>query len=134
MNAVIGMTDLVLETELDQHQLKLLRSVSTAAKSLLSILNDILDVSKLESGKMELEKIPFHISGLMTEVGEMMGLNARRKGLTVQVRLDERVPTLLLGDPTKLRQIIINLIGNAIKFTESGGVTLDVRPTEHPDE
>lgn len=134
MNAVIGMTDLVLETELDQHQLKLLRSVSTAAKSLLSILNDILDVSKLESGKMELEKIPFHISGLMTEVGEMMGLNARRKGLTVQVRLDERVPTLLLGDPTKLRQIIINLIGNAIKFTENGGVTLDVRPTEHPDE
>ncbi len=134
MNAVIGMTDLVLETALDQQQLKLLRSVSSSAKSLLSILNDILDVSKLESGKMELEKIPFSISGLITDVGEMMGVNARRKGLTVEVRLDERVPAVMLGDPTKLRQIMVNLIGNAIKFTEKGSVTLEVKPADGKDE
>jgi signal transduction histidine kinase/CheY-like chemotaxis protein len=129
MNAVIGMTDLVLETALDQQQLKLLRSVSTSARSLLTILNDILDVSKLESGKMELEKIPFSISGLITDVGEMMGVNARRKGLNLEVRLNEHVPAVLLGDPTKLRQIMVNLIGNAIKFTEKGGVILDVKPS-----
>jgi signal transduction histidine kinase/FixJ family two-component response regulator/HPt (histidine-containing phosphotransfer) domain-containing protein len=133
MNAVIGMTDLVLETALDQHQLKLLRSVSSSAKSLLGILNDILDVSKLESGKMELEKIPFSISGLIYDIGEMMGHNARRKGLTVDVKLDEQVPTVLLGDPTKLRQVIVNLIGNAIKFTERGSVTLEVKPADEPD-
>ena len=134
MNAVIGMTDLVLEMALDQQQLKLLRSVSTSAKSLLGILNNILDVSKLESGKMELEKIPFSISGLITDVGEMMAVNARRKGLSVEVRLEENVSPVLIGDPTKLRQIIINLIGNAIKFTEKGGVTLQVTRTETPDE
>ena len=134
MNAVIGMTDLVLETALDQQQLKLLRSVSTSAKSLLSILNDILDVSKLESGKMELERIPFSISGLLTDVGEMMGVNARRKGLSIELHLDERTPAVLLGDPTKLRQIIVNLIGNAIKFTEKGSVTLDLKPADALDE
>ncbi len=134
MNAVIGMTDLVLETNLDKNQLKLLGSVSSSAKSLLAILNDILDVSKLESGKMELEKIPFSISGLITDVGEMMGVNARRKGLNVEVRLDEQVPTVLLGDPTKVRQVLVNLIGNAIKFTEKGSVTLEVKPCEAKDE
>ena len=134
MNAVIGMTDLVLETQLDPQQLKLLRSVSTSAKALLGILNDILDVSKLESGKMELEKIPFGISGLITDVGELMGVNARRKGLTLEVHLDERVPAVLVGDPTKLRQVFVNLIGNAIKFTDKGSVTLDVKPSGETGE
>jgi two-component system sensor histidine kinase EvgS len=133
MNAVIGMTELVLETPLDESQLKLLSSVSGAAKSLLSLLNDILDVSKLESGKMEIETIPFSISELISEIGEMMNLNARRKLLTLEVRLDERVPTVLLGDPTKLRQILVNLVGNAIKFTETGRVTIDIRPATEAD-
>ena len=134
MNAVIGMTDLVLETSLDGEQQKLLRTVSSSAKALLAILNDILDVSKLESGKMELEKIPFSVSVVVTDVGEMMGLNARRKGLEVEVHVDERVPPVLLGDPTKLRQVLINLIGNAIKFTERGGIKLFVKPADRPDE
>jgi two-component system sensor histidine kinase EvgS len=133
MNAVIGMTELVLETPLDESQLKLLSSVSGAAKSLLSLLNDILDVSKLESGKMEIETIPFSISELISDIGEMMSLNARRKLLTLEVRLDERVPTVLLGDPTKLRQILVNLVGNAIKFTEKGSVTIDIRPAAEAD-
>jgi PAS domain S-box-containing protein len=134
MNAVIGMTDLVLETNLDQSQLKLLRSVSSSAKSLLDLLNDILDVSKLESGKMEIEKIPFSLSELISDVGEMMVVNARRKELTVEIKVDEAVPTVLLGDPTKLRQIIVNLMGNAVKFTEKGGVTLEVKLSEISDE
>lgn len=134
MNAVIGMTDLVLETPLDAEQQKLLRTVSSSARSLLAILNDILDVSKLESGKMEVEQIPFSISKLFTEVGEMMSVTARRKGLKVVIRVDERLPVVLVGDPTKLRQVMVNLIGNAIKFTEKGSVTLAVAPTGQADE
>jgi PAS domain S-box-containing protein len=134
MNAVIGMTDLVLESPLEPQQQKLLRTVSTSAKSLLSILNNILDVSKLESGKMELERIPFSVSALLADVGEMMGVNARRKGLEIEVHVDERVPPVLLGDPTKLQQIMVNLVGNSIKFTEKGGLKLQVTPTGTSDE
>lgn len=134
MNAVIGMTDLVLESPLQPEQQKLLQLVSTSARALLGILNDILDVSKLESGKMEIEHIPFGIPGLLSDVGEMMAVNARRKGLTINIKLDEKLPAVVIGDPTKLRQVFINLLGNAIKFTEKGGVTLSVAPTGNPDE
>lgn len=134
MNAVIGMTDLVLETDLDESQLKLLRSVSSSAKSLLNLLNDILDVSKLESGKMEIEKIPFSITELVSDVGEMIIVNARRKDLKVEVKVNAGVPGVLLGDPTKLRQIIVNLMGNAVKFTERGSVMLEVKPSDKQDE
>ena len=134
MNAVIGMTDLVLESPLQPDQQKLLRSVSTAARALLGILNDILDVSKLESGKMEIEHIPFRIPELLSDVGEMMAVNARRKGLTINIELDEKLPIVVIGDPTKLRQVFINLLGNAIKFTEKGSVTLSVTTTENSAE
>ena len=134
MNAIIGMTDLVLEMPLEEHQYKLLRSVSTAAKSLLHILNDILDVSKLESGRMELESIPFSLLELATGIGEMVGVNATRKGLDVFLDLDDRLPPCVLGDPTKLRQVLLNLLGNAIKFTPQGSVTLTIRPGTDPDD
>lgn len=134
MNAVIGMTDLVMESPLNPEQQKLLRSASTSARALLGILNDILDVSKLESGKMEIEHIPFSIPELLSDVGEMMDVNARRKGLNINIELDEKLPAVVIGDPTKLRQVFINLLGNAIKFTEKGGVTLSVAPTGNADE
>jgi PAS domain S-box-containing protein len=134
MNAIMGMTELVLETQLDDQQYKLLRSVSTAAKSLMTILNDVLDVSKLESGRMELEVIPFSILALATSVAELIEINATRKGLEVLVRVDDRLPPCSLGDPTKLRQVLINLMGNAVKFTPDGSITLDIKPGPHNDD
>ena len=133
MNAVIGMTDLLLETPLSLEQQKLLRSVSGSAKSLMNIFNDILDVSKLESGRMVVECIPFSITRLFDAVGELMALEARRKGLSLEMRVDDRVPKVLIGDPTKLRQVIVNLMGNAIKFTKRGRVTLSVALDDAPE-
>jgi len=126
MNAVIGMTDLLLETPLDKEQLKLLNSVSKSAKSLLEILNNILDVSKLESGKMEIEQIPFDLHDLAENVAQMMTVTANRKGLELNIDIGESVPRYLVSDPTKIRQVLINLIGNAIKFTGEGSVRLSV--------
>lgn len=124
MNAIIGMTDLLLETPLETDQLKLLNSVSKSAKSLLEILNNILDVSKLESGKMEIETIPFDLHDLADNVAQMMSVTANRKGLSLTVDIDDNVPQYTVSDPTKIRQVLINLIGNAIKFTSEGSVNL----------
>lgn len=134
MNAIIGMTDLVLEMPLDDKPYKLLRSVATAAKSLMNILNDILDVSKLESGKMEVESIPFSLLEVANGIGEMVAVNASRKGLEVLIQVDDRLPVCVMGDPTKLRQVLINLMGNAVKFTHSGSVTLQIKPGERQRE
>ncbi|WP_169315570.1 ATP-binding protein [Thiocystis violascens] len=134
MNSIIGMTDLLLEQPLDDSQHKLLRSVSSAAQSLMGILNDILDVSKLESGRMELETIDFDPRQLLAQVVDMMAITAERKGLAIQLEIDPAIPRAVHGDPTKLRQILVNLMGNAIKFTERGSVRLALAPSEQAGE
>ncbi|MBK1646395.1 hypothetical protein CKO25_17435 [Thiocapsa imhoffii] len=128
MNAIIGMSELLMETKLDRQQAKLLRSVTTAAKSLMTILNDILDVSKLESGKMEIERLPFNPLALAQEVVQLVAVHAQRKGLDLHLRLSDDLPACVRGDPSKLRQVLLNLLGNAVKFTEQGSITLAIHP------
>ncbi|MDX8398892.1 MAG: PAS domain S-box protein [Gallionellaceae bacterium] len=134
MNAIIGMTDLVLDSTLQPQQEKLLRSVASSAKSLLTILNDILDLSKLESGKMELEAIPFSIREVLEGVEDVVKVGAAIKGLSVSVYLDGSVPPCVTGDPTRLRQVLLNLAGNAVKFTQKGEVSILARPSEQSGE
>jgi PAS domain S-box-containing protein len=130
MNAIIGMTDLLLEEALDEAHYKLLRSVSSAAQSLMAILNGILDVSKLESGRMELEEVEFDLHRLLRQASDMIAINAERKGLSVTLEIDPAVPRGVRSDPTKLRQVVVNLMGNAVKFTERGKVQLSVGRSE----
>ncbi|RKX18322.1 MAG: hybrid sensor histidine kinase/response regulator [Candidatus Zixiibacteriota bacterium] len=126
MNAIIGMTDLVLDTELDDQQSEFLGMVSQSAYNLLSIINDILDFSKIEAGQMLLEQIDYGLREVIEGAVTTLSLKAHQKGLELVNYIDPLVPELLSGDPTRLRQILINLIGNSIKFTEKGEVLLRV--------
>lgn len=133
MNAIIGMTELVLDSPLMPEQEKLLQSSLSAAKSLLTILNDILDLSKLEAGRTELEHVPFALARLTRDICDTMRVTAEMKGLRLLVELDPQLPVAVLGDPARLRQVLINLIGNAIKFTPAGHVGLRVQTGRVPD-
>lgn len=128
MNAVVGLTEVVLETDLTHEQRDHLRTVRNSAKSLLSLLNDILDISKLESGKLGLEKTIFHLPRLLKETIQTLDLTAREKALELNLTVHEDLFHCVVGDPSRLRQILINLVGNAIKFTPKGEVTLSVEP------
>ncbi len=126
LNAVLGLTGLVLEGELSGEQRdRLLRSRS-AAEGLLQLLNDLLDLSKIESGRMELESIPFDLEELLNRVRDVMSFRMQEKGLRWILRVDPDVPRTLIGDPLRIRQILLNLLSNAVKFTESGSVVLSV--------
>ena len=127
MNIIIGMTELTLDTELAQGQRRYLDMVRTSADSLLTIINDILDFSKIEAGKLHLEPIEFDLGFVMEQTTRTQALRAREKGLQLRFKAEPKIPPNLIGDPTRLQQIVINLIGNAIKFTEQGRVELDVR-------
>jgi two-component system, sensor histidine kinase len=126
MNGILGMTSLALETALTPDQREYLNLVNFSAESLLTIINDILDFSKIEAGKLELDPIAFDLRSSLEETRRTLELRARQKGLVLVARVSDEVPKTLVGDPDRLRQIIVNLIGNAIKFTESGSVTVDV--------
>jgi signal transduction histidine kinase/ligand-binding sensor domain-containing protein/CheY-like chemotaxis protein len=122
MNAILGMTSLALDTESGQERREYLEDVLSSAETLLSLLNDILDLSKIESGRMDLSPISVSIAELLKDATHFLGTAARRKGLNVGYEISPDVPELLLCDPLRLRQVLVNLIGNAIKFTENGSV------------
>jgi len=129
MNIIIGMTELTLETELKQGQRRYLDMVRKSSDSLLKIINDVLDFSKNEAGKLRLEPIEFDLGLLIEQITRAQALKAREKGLHLRFNIEPEVPSNLIGDPTRLQQVLVNLIGNAIKFTEHGSVDVDVRMT-----
>jgi polar amino acid transport system substrate-binding protein len=129
LSAVIGMTDLILDTRLTDQQRELARIVKDSAQSLLAIINDILDFSKMEAGKMELEDVEFDLLALVEGCVELLASSAREKGLYLLTYLDPTIPRMMRGDPVRLRQVLLNLTSNAIKFTEEGRVVVEVRMT-----
>ncbi|MGZ5052599.1 MAG: response regulator [Methylobacter sp.] len=126
MNGVLGMLDLLQDTQLTREQWDLLQIAASSAESLLTVINDILDFSKLEAGKIELEQIEFNLPELVEEVCTLLSSRAHSKGLELNCFLPTRLPKRWRGDPTRIRQVLTNLIGNAVKFTEKGEVSVKV--------
>ncbi len=124
MNGVIGMTGLLLETELSQEQQQYAQIVRTSGEALLAIINDILDFSKIEAGKLELETLDFDLRATLEDTADLLAIKAREKNLDLVCIIEPGVPILLRGDPGRLRQIFVNLGGNAVKFTHCGGITI----------
>jgi signal transduction histidine kinase/FixJ family two-component response regulator/HPt (histidine-containing phosphotransfer) domain-containing protein len=131
MNGVLGMLELLGHTPLDADQRDMLLTAQDSAGALLRIIDDILDFSKIEAGRMDIDRHPVDIGTIMEGVADTLAPAARKKGLSFDLHVDPAIPTALMGDPVRLRQVLFNLTGNAIKFTEQGGVM--VRAERHPD-
>lgn len=126
LNAILGFTELVLHSRISEEDKSSLKIVLNSAKSLLQILNDILDISKLEAGQLEIENLDFFLKDSLDIALKSFSVNAKSKGLELECNISPETPQMLIGDARRLRQILINLIGNAIKFTENGGVYINV--------
>ena len=133
MNGVIGLTEVLLDTNLDAEQREYLTLVKSSAESLMVIINDILDVSKIEAGKLRLETTELDLRDLVVDILRVLKVSADAKGLSLVSDINAGVPALVRGDPGRLKQILINLIGNAIKFTDQGQVSVAIErsPDEH---
>lgn len=134
MNGILGMSDLLADTPLNVEQREFIEMIRSSTEALLDLINDILDVSKIEAGKMDLESRPFDLSTTLSDVCRVFSVRAKQKGLELESRLDPEVPTKLIGDPLRLRQILVNLLGNAMKFTETGSVTCLVTSESMTDQ
>ncbi|QXD32721.1 ATP-binding protein [Candidatus Pelagisphaera phototrophica] len=134
MNGIIGMTGLVSDTDLDREQRECVDTIRASSEALLVVINDILDFSKIESGKLEIESTLFDLRDCVEEAVDTLALQATEKGLDIAYVIDKSMETTLLGDPTRLRQVVMNLIGNAVKFTGKGGVCVRVSLVEKSDD
>jgi CheY-like chemotaxis protein len=134
MNGIIGMIDLLLDTELGSDQRTYARTVQQSAEALLTILNDILDFSKIEAGKLSLEAIDFNLRQTVESIVELLAERAKGKGITLRWSVAPEMPASLRGDPHRLRQVLLNLISNAIKFTEQGEVAIEFSSRHETDE
>lgn len=130
INTIVGMTELLKDTPLTSDQQKYLHTLSLAAASLVELVDDILDLSKIESGHLEMESIPFELRDVIEKTFGLTAMRAQQKGLELGLQIAPEVPKVLVGDPNRLRQVLVNLIGNAIKFTETGKVRLSVHHTQ----
>ena len=127
MNAIIGMTGLLLDTKLTQQQQSFTDTIRNSSQTLLTLINDLLDFSKIESGNLNLEKHPFAILNCLQEAIDLLTANASAKNITLNFKIETNVPPVILGDITRLRQVLVNLIANAVKFTHQGGVQVGVK-------
>src|SRR5713226_8071174 len=126
MNGIIGMTQLALDTNLTTEQQDFLGIIRNSALSLLTLINDILDFSKIEAGKLDLERIDFSLRQAVSDSLRTLAQRASEKGVKLIYRIALEAPELLVGDPTRLRQILVNLVGNAVKFTDKGEIVVQV--------
>jgi signal transduction histidine kinase len=132
MNVVIGMADMALDAEHPSEAREYVTTARSAAVSLLAILNDVLDHSKMEAGKLAVERVEISVRDIIEEVVRSLAMTATRKGVALECRTDPRLPERLQGDPVRVRQVLMNLVGNAIKFTDAGTVTIETRAAETP--
>ncbi len=132
LNAVMGLTDLVMRTELTDDQQQYLTKIKVSSKTLLAVINDILDFSKIEAGRLELEQTRFSLFDVMANLSEMFGFMAHEKEIEFLVSVEDQIPSALIGDPVRLGQILINLVGNAFKFTQKGEIYVHVTPLRNP--
>jgi len=134
LNGLLGMADLLLDTPLSPEQITYAKAAKTSGETLLSLIEEVLDFSKIEAGKLDLEARPFALSALVEEAVELLAPRAQAKGIEIASFVDERLPAQVVGDAARLRQVLLNLAGNAVKFTEHGGVAVIVEPGEHGDD
>src|SRR5271154_7092168 len=134
LNGILGMADLLRDTALSPEQITYLSAVKTSGETLLTLIEEVLDFSKIEAGRLDLAARPFALEGFVEEIVELLGPRAQAKDLEICGYVDERLPARVVGDAARLRQVLFNLAGNAVKFTEHGGVSIIVEPGSAPDE